>query len=191
MKNLYNNILASVDVETTGTIAGHHEIIQIAIVPLKKLKPVGVPFYTNIRPDWPERRDQRSLDINGLSIDELMEAPTQERTIDLLEEWFETLSLPVGGRIIVLAHNAFFERDFLRAWLGQPMLECYFHYLFRDAQTCALAIKDKMALAGLEPPFESVSLTNLCKVYGITNDKPHDALADALAEAELYRTLLE
>lgn len=189
MKHLKHNIIAAVDIETTGTIAGHHEIIQIAIIPLKRLRPIGCPFYTNIRPNHPERRDQQSLDINGLSIEELMEAPSQKRVIDLFEEWFEELNLPIGGKIIVLAHNAYFERDFLRAWLGQETLDNFFHYLYRDAMTVALAIKDKMALVG-KTPFESVSLTNLCKVYGVTNKKPHDALADALAEAELYRTLL-
>jgi len=189
MKHLFNNIIASVDVETSGTVAGFHEIIQIAIVPLERLQPAGAPFYTNIRPKYPERRDQNSLDINGLSIEELMNAPSKERAIDLFSEWFEELNLPCGGKIIVLAHNSFFEHGFLRAWLGQEGLDNFFHYLYRDAMTCALAIKDKMALVG-ESPFESVSLTNLCKVYGITNEKPHDALADALAEAELYKALL-
>ena len=186
-------MMASIDIETTGTIAGIHEIIQIAIVPLdSKLKPLDgwVPFYMNICPNHPERLDKDALAINGLNLDDLMDAPNQDRAIDLFEEWFETLVLPVDGRLIPIAHNYVFEHSFLNAWLGKPTFDRYFHYHARDAMQLALAIKDKLGLMGLELPFESVSLTNLCEIYGVKNDNAHDALADALAEAELYRTLL-
>ena len=46
-----------------------------------------------------------------------------------------------------------------------------------------------LCLAGREPIFPSVSLTHLCQQLGIVNKKPHDALADAIAEADLYRAM--
>jgi DNA polymerase III epsilon subunit-like protein len=36
----------------------------------------------------------------------------------------------------------------------------------------------------------SVSLGSMCRKLNITNTNPHDALADCIAEAEVYRTLL-
>ena len=191
MKHLYGNIIASIDVETTGLISGHHEIVQIAVVPLDKdLRPAGNSFYTQVRPDFPERMDARSFEISGLTLAELMEAPSQDRARDLFTEWVDSLGMPTGKKIIPMAHNWTFEYGFLRAWLGVHGLDHFFHFHPRDAMILALAIKDKLGMQGFPIPFDSVSLTNLCKVYGITNDKPHDALADAIAEAELYRTLL-
>jgi DNA polymerase III epsilon subunit-like protein len=51
--HLNGNLLASVDLETTGKRAGYHEPIQIAVVPLNSdLRPLdGVrPFYSTIKP---------------------------------------------------------------------------------------------------------------------------------------------
>jgi DNA polymerase III epsilon subunit-like protein len=54
----------------------------------------------------------------------------------------------------------------------------------------AVALNDKASFAGEPIPFSRVGLTSLCRKLNITNDRPHDALCDAIAEAELYRTLL-
>jgi DNA polymerase III epsilon subunit-like protein len=35
-----------------------------------------------------------------------------------------------------------------------------------------------------------VGLAALCEHFGVVNQKPHDALSDCLAEAEVYRCLL-
>ncbi len=110
MKHLKNNIIAAIDLETTGVKPGYSEIIQLAIVPLDdNLKPKGTPFYTNIRPEFPERIELEALLINGLSVEELESAPSKERVADMMLEWFETLHLPIGGRLIPLAHNLSFE----------------------------------------------------------------------------------
>lgn len=187
MKHLYTNRIAAVDVETTGTIANYHEILQLAIVPLdSQLKPQS-PFVLRMQPNHPERLDPNALAINGLDINT---GVSQERGIDLLTEWFEALDLPQGGRIIPLAHNRIFERDFLKAWLGPEEMDRIFHHHGRDAMLVALALKDKSALLGQPIPFDSVSLENLCKYYGVVNQKAHDALSDCLAEAELYRRIL-
>jgi DNA polymerase III epsilon subunit-like protein len=51
---ILSNLLASIDLETTGLQAGYHEPIQIAIVPLNSdIRPLeGVrSFYTTIKPE--------------------------------------------------------------------------------------------------------------------------------------------
>ena len=62
MLTLNSNTMAAVDIETTGSVVGYHEIIQIAIVPLTPdLDPWDkAPFYMDIRPDFPERGSSRS-----------------------------------------------------------------------------------------------------------------------------------
>lgn len=178
-------MICSIDLETTGVDPGYSEIIQIAVVPLDdQLEPVGTPFYRLIRPEFPELADPKALEINGLSTEDLMDEADAEKVADLFEEWVD------GRRIIPLAHNYIFEHGFLNAWLGKKRFESLFHYHPRDGMLLALSIKDKCMLAGLPEPFTSVSLTNLCKVYGIINEKPHDALADSIAEAKLYKAML-
>jgi DNA polymerase III epsilon subunit-like protein len=57
--------------------------------------------------------------------------------------------------------------------------------------TEALAMNDRAFFRGEKPPFNgSVSLSSLCKMFGIVNPRPHDAYCDCLAEAEVYRHLL-
>ena len=183
MTHLFGNIIASVDVETTGTLPRIHEMVQLAVVLLDStLRPNGLSFSTYIRPEHPERIDPKAFEINGLTLEMLEEAPDASRAVDLFDEWFMSLPLPAGGKLVPLSHNYTFEHGFLTAWLGDTGRDHFFHYHPRDAMILALSIKDQLALCGQQAPFESVSLTNLCKVYGVVNDKPHDALADALAE---------
>jgi DNA polymerase III epsilon subunit-like protein len=192
VNHLRGHILAAIDTETTGVIPRFSEIIQIAIVPLdSNLEPVGSPFNMNIRPERPERADPTSLAIHGISLEELAEAPDAEKVATLLVEWSKTLKLPSHGKIVPLAHNWPFEYGFLSAWLGPKGRDDIFHWHARDAQTLALSINDRAALAGRERVFESVSLTNLCKHFSIVNSKPHDALADSIAEAAVYKALLQ
>ena len=55
----------------------------------------------------------------------------------------------------------------------------------------AIAINDKAAFRGEAIPFNRVGLGSLCNKFNIVNANAHDALADALAEAEVYRALLQ
>ena len=58
--HLNGNLMVSVDLETTGRRPGYQEIIQIACVPLgPDLKPAPrlMPFYTEIKPNFPERAE--------------------------------------------------------------------------------------------------------------------------------------
>jgi DNA polymerase III epsilon subunit-like protein len=192
MNSLNGHLLAAIDFETTGTIPGWHEICQVAIVPLNDdLRPAASPFYRYIRPEHPERADPAALRIHNISATILEAAPSADRVADLLGTWFETFRLHTGRRIMPLAHNWMFEHGFMTAWLGAEGRDAIFHYHARDAQGFALALNDAAALRGIKRPFESVSLTNLCKQFGIVNPKPHDALSDAQAEADLYRAMLE
>jgi len=83
--HLNGNLLASIDLETTGLQAGYHEPIQIAIVPLNSdIRPLeGVrPFYTTIRPDFPERQEKAGY-VHGLKIEDLIlhaQRPAKSKT---------------------------------------------------------------------------------------------------------------
>ena len=187
------NLLVSIDLETTGTQPGYHEIIQIAIVPLNSdIRPIAeLPvFYTNMRPKFPRRAEKSATAKHGITISDLLaQAPEPEKVEDMLVEWFERLELPFGKVLVPLAHNWAFESSFLKAWLGCPMVDRIFHSHARDGMLTAIALNDRAAFAGEPEPFNRVGLGSICHKLGIVNTKAHDALADAYAGAEVYRAM--
>jgi DNA polymerase III epsilon subunit-like protein len=194
MLHLSGHLLAAIDLETTGTQPGHHENIQIAIVPLDEdIKPLaGVrPFYTHIKPEHPERESDAARQKHKIPMTELLlHAPESERVKDWLVEWFEGLRLPFKRCLVPLAHNWAFESSFLKAWLGVEMIDQIFHSHARDSMLYAIALNDRAICAGIPAPFPRVALSSICKKLNIVNTNPHDALADCLAGAEVYRNLL-
>jgi len=194
MTHLTGSLLAAIDFETTGRRPGYHEIIQIAIVPLdQELQPQpDVPnFYLNIRPAHPERCEKGAFYVHGIDLSMLMlHAPSQERSIDLLCDWFNHLDLPQNRVIVPLAHNWAFESSFLKGWLGPSLVDQLFHSHGRDSMGLAAAINDRAFFQGEGPVFPKLSLTALCAQLGIPYENAHDALADCQATAELYRRLL-
>jgi DNA polymerase III epsilon subunit-like protein len=192
--HLYGNVMAAVDYETTGRRAGYHEIIQMAIVPLNSdLRPLeGVrPFRSTVRPLHPERAEKQAGHVHGLDLNELcLHAPEPDRVKDLLIEWFERLDLPFGKVLVPMAHNSPFEASFTKAFLGIEMTDSIFHSHWRDTMNAGVLMNDRAVFAGQPIPFKRVGLNSMCKKFGITNPKPHDAYYDAVTEAELYRALV-
>jgi DNA polymerase III epsilon subunit-like protein len=191
--NLNGNLLAAVDFETTGRRPGYHEIIQIAIVPLdSEIRPLPMrPFYMNIKPKYPTRIERGAYHVHGLHIaDLLLNAPEQERVQDLLIEWVDRLELPFGKVLVPLVQNWAFESSFLKAWLGVDLTDKLFHSHARDPMLFAVALNDRAAFMGEEAPFNKVGLGSLCNKLNVVNQNAHDALADCIAAAEVYRNLL-
>jgi DNA polymerase III epsilon subunit-like protein len=193
--HLNGNLLVSVDLETTGRRPSYHEIIQIACVPLgPELKPAPglMPFYTEIKPNFPEREEKQAKYKHNIPTEQLLlHAPDQDKVKDLFVEWFERLDLPFKKSLVPLAHNWAFEASFLKEWLGTALFEDIWHSHARDGMLLAISINDRAAMRGEPIPFNRVGLESLCNKFHVVNTNAHDALADALAEAEVYRALLQ
>jgi DNA polymerase III epsilon subunit-like protein len=192
--NLNGNMLCSVDVETTGLMAGAHEIVQIAVVPLDgEITPCENhrPFYYHIAPQNTENVQKAAFNVNGLDLEWLINNGLDPwRAADLFDEWFQALELPFGKRLVPLAHNWAFERGFLMHWLGQETFDQFWYIHPRDTQIFGAMINDAAVYHGKKIPFNQLSLTYMCRKFGIFNEKSHDALADALAGAKLYREMI-
>jgi DNA polymerase III epsilon subunit-like protein len=187
--------MAAVDVETTGRMPGYHEIIQVGVQPLDSdfnpLKNV-LPFNMNIAPEFIERAEKEATTVHGLNLEELQRtAMSKERVADLFGEWVQRLDLPFRKSMVPLAHNWAFEAGFLKAWLGMELFNEYFHPHPRDSMLFAISLNDRASYRGDVLIFPTVSLTALCKQFNIVNLNAHDALADAIAEAQLYRILMQ
>jgi len=193
--HLNGNMLAAVDVETTGLEPGYHEIIQIGIQPMDShCNPMqGVsPFYFSIKPEHPERAAPKATAVHKLDIDWLcMHAPDKWQVADYLDEWWNNLKLPHRKTIIPIAQNWQHEAGFLKYWLGLESFNQFFYWAVRDTMLIALYLND-LAYSRARPiPFQNVGLTSLCNKFGIINENPHDALADARAEGNVYKHLVE
>lgn len=191
----YNHALLTViDVETTGFDCAYHDVVQVACLPLDPITldphPDHRPFYQNIRPKYLARIEAEAMDVNGLDIDELNLCPSREEVAEALLNWYRSMNLPVGKRLIPLTHNSPFDIPYMQQWLGHDLFYEIFSRRGRDTMYLAGGIQDAYAYKGLELPFNELGLKDLCKQFGINIDDHHDALADCIATAQLYRELL-
>ncbi len=195
MIHLNGDLLCVVDVETTGLDFTKHDIVQISIVPLDSdIRPIKIdPFVQNLIPTRPENIDPKAMTVTKLSLMDLQRTALESwDAIDIFDEWFKRLRLPVGKKIQPLAHNWPFDREFIKEWLGGPKnFEHYFSHLYRDSMAAAILYNDR-AEQHLEPqPYPGdVRLNTVGNKLKIRNAKAHDALQDTLQTAEVYRALL-
>lgn len=187
------NIVCSVDTETTGLDPTRHEIIQIAVVPLRGDLTVNTkitPFYTEIAPNHPERIEMRAAKVNKLDMERLISTGMDDtRVSELFDEWFQKLNLGFKKKIIPLAHNWPFDAAFLLKWLGPMSFDSYF-YTYRDTMSVMNHLNDIADMNNEPWPFPKMSLGSLCNRLTVVNQSPHDALGDAIATAECYRKLV-
>lgn len=200
MPHLNDDMFCAVDVETTGLDPKIHDVVQVAIMPLGddfRPHPKYFPFSTYLKPETPETADPAAMRINGLSVRWLMTNGIDVlRAADMLEEWFENLKLKprAGGhshQIVPIGQNYNFDRGFLLKWLGFTTYEYIFSRRYRDAMHAALYMKDRWAWHCETDKLPKVGLQYMCNLLKVSRGKRHDALADAMATAEVYRRLLE
>ena len=151
---------AVVDLETTGSVIGVDEIIEIGLVQIRGGQVVDrfetLAWSDRTIPPWVAR-------LTGISNDDLEGAPTFS---DIAEQLFSLLD----GNVFV-AHDIRFDLPFLR-W------EFARRGLVRPAVTgfCTLELSRQ-----LWPNLASRSLPDLARSFGVDHDNPHRAADDAMA----------
>jgi DNA polymerase III epsilon subunit-like protein len=208
MMHLNGNLLAVIDTETTGTDPSKHDIYQICILLLDyDIKPRRdeIPFVMEMRPRRPENIDLSAIGISKTDFFQLMSRASDPYDVaDFLDDWFEKLKrptdkrgpiLPEGKKLVPLAQNWPFDRGFLLDWLGSKSFESFFHPWYRDTLSSAQLLNDQHWKDPTTPfewkiPFPKSNLGYLCSCVGVKNAKPHDALQDCIATAEVYRRMV-
>jgi DNA polymerase III epsilon subunit-like protein len=161
-----------VDLETSGLVAGRHRILQIGVVVVEDGQIVD-SWSTMVRLRWPLQRTG-PRHIHGITRRHLRGAP---KVADALAE----LSRRLDGAIFT-AHNAAFDATFLEMAAEQAGVELHLR-----PRLCTLRLSRRL------DPDRSLShrLGDLCERYDVSLDRPHDALADAIATAHVLPHLLE
>jgi len=161
-------VYAIIDVETTGGVARHERITEIAVV-LHDGERVVDTFSTLLNPErsipWSITR------LTGISDEMVAEAPrfyeVAKRIVEITE-----------GAVFV-AHNVSFDYSFVKeefARLG---------YTFTRKQLCTVRMARKVF-----PGLPSYSLGNLKQHFGIHSERAHRALDDTLATVHVFERIL-
>ncbi len=165
--------LLALDVETTGLVAGRDRIVSIGWVPVDgdRIDLAGARRHVVLGDD----PGVEAADIHGLTRDDLAVGTPLPLVLAELRE-------ALAGRAL-LAHHATFDLGFVRA-------------AFREVGerpppvtvVCTLALQKRLirADAPAEWPAGGLRLWVARDRFGMPAGRPHDALGDALACAELY-----
>jgi DNA polymerase III epsilon subunit family exonuclease len=159
-----------VDLETTGSVIGVDEIMDIGLVRMNGGR-IRQPFSTRLRttrivPPWVSR-------LTGINSADLVDAPTLE---DMAPEILTLLD-----DAVFVAHDIRFDMPFLR-W---ELLRRGFGF------PCRIGICTLELSRALWPDLASHSLSELATSLSLTHANPHQAGDDALAAAGLLKIALQ
>lgn len=164
------NGFAVFDLETTGLRAkGQDRVIEVGVVLLDREGRFEYEFATLLNPN----RDVGPAHIHGVRAKDLWDAPTFEQIAPELAGMFTQRML--------VAHNLSFDSAFLAA---------EFERIGTSVDIAAWPSLCTMLLAGQCIDASSRSLAAACAACGIPNDRPHEALSDAQATAELLQHMI-
>ena len=178
-------LLAFVDVETTGLIPGHHEMIDIGIV-MTDLDGTDLgELFIRIQPEFPERTDDGARAVNAFDADRWRELQALSK-IEAIEAMLAFHNDIAGDRnVLMVAFNSHFDTAFLdhlyrsqdRSWR-----ELY-HYFVLDLPSMAWSLG-----------FHGLTGSSVSSMLDI-EDEPHVAelhtgITGARLNARIYRGLL-
>lgn len=162
---------AVVDVETSGLSTRRHRILQVAVVTVADGAIVD-EWVSMVRLGW---RFQRigPRRVHGIRRADLRGAPRQREVV-------AELARRLDGAVFT-AHNAAFDWGFLVRAARRSGID-----LPPGPRLCTLTLSRRL------DPERALShrLGDVGERYGIVNDRPHDALADARATAQILPRLL-
>ena len=160
--------LAFIEVETTGLDSDYHGIIEICIVTPK------YAYHKKIRPNHPERMDNKAIAINGYS-------PS---------EWRHAISSTVAAAEIsellrdhlIVGHNPRFDMAFIKELCWRENVALRMDPRAIDTTTIAFLYLVPLGL-------HSLSLDAIRKFLGWKIHNYHDAYNDVLDTQRLYQEL--
>lgn len=176
---IYEKDLCFIDIETTGTLVGFHEVIEVAVIrTCPSAKEVRFRFCGRLAPQFPERVTATAQKINGFC-KEMWRGEIPSR------EFWQAIAGRVGGTVPI-CHNPSFERAFISlAAAGCEVLDLRLDYHWIGTESLAWPLVKTQNL-------ERFSLDGLCQHLGIPSEpQPHSAITGADACLRVYQRLME
>ncbi|MCH8114367.1 MAG: DEAD/DEAH box helicase family protein [Chloroflexi bacterium] len=163
MTGIREDILISLDLETTGTSASSDHIIEVGAVKFRGDDQIDT-FSELVNPH--RRLSSFIVGLTGITQDDVDSAPDWDEIKPRLAEF-------ISG-VPIIGHNVGFDASFLRS-----------HKIYPDG------VYDTMSMAEIAlPAGPEYSLGRLAQRFGFSHDNPHRALSDALVTRDLFLYLL-
>lgn len=192
-----------IDSETTGVVPRYHDAIEIGSIVLDEYFDIDKrsnPFHILMWPSRPDNVDieaittQQTADGKKLTLKKwhevLRHGLTPTKAGDLFVEWFEKLKLPPKGRLIPIAHNWPFDREFIKDWIGDKTFEYIFAHSYIDTFPLCKFIEGTKLSRGEKSPFGiSMRLGDLSRDMGYSPERSHNALDDCITTANFIKLL--
>jgi DNA polymerase III epsilon subunit-like protein len=172
--------LAFIDIETTGTMIGFHEVIDIAVIRTASdaRREIG-RWHSRLRPSFPERVTDRARELNGFSAQDWEHAPAST------SEFWHSVARFVSGCVPV-CHNPSFDRSFVTLAArdaGVADLGLDYHWLGTESLAWPLY------RLGRIPELSLDALSVYCG--GNQEPVPHTGLGGAETCRTVYRALMD
>jgi DNA polymerase III epsilon subunit-like protein len=183
---MFNKDLLVFDIEATGVDVTKHEIIQLAAILLdKKTLKEKKSFTTFVKPKNWKKRDPEAMAINGISWEQLKDAPDMKTVLKKFGKTFGSDAIPsnYGGNLDII---------FLPAAYRSVKMKYPFEYhtfnmwpLFYAFMAKHNQLKNRKRYVG----FSLEDVGDFLKVP--RQDGRHDALVDCYYEADVLRAVLK
>lgn len=182
---MFNKDILLVDIEATGLSQKEHEIIQLAAVLLdKKTLKVKKTFNSYIAPTNWKSRDPEAMKVNKITAGMLEGAPSLAQVIKKFDKAFPKA-------VIFAYYGGPLDADSLRTAYAKAKVKFRFDYHFFNIWGLFysyFALKGKLKNT---KRFTGFTLEDAIKHFKISGEGRHDALSDALIEAEILRMIMQ
>lgn len=191
------------DLEMTGLEPGWHEIIQIGACVYDEAWQEKGRYLQNVYPENEESYSLPALEVHGLTMEELEDAPMMNEVLPAFETWIlETLGhypKKMSGRdksmalreVIICGQSVVNDINFLKFAYKDEHLKWPFDYTLIDLHTLSYFVFPLLRKAGMSPP-KSRSLESIAGFFGFSRESEiHNALEDAVLTGKCLRKIFQ
>ncbi|MEM7372518.1 MAG: 3'-5' exonuclease [Bacteroidota bacterium] len=191
------------DLEMTGLDPGWHEIIQIGAVLYDEGWEEKGRYLQNVYPENEESYSLPALEVHGLTMEELEEAPMMHEALPAFEQWIlENLGhfpRKMSGRdkgqilrrTVICGQSVINDINFLKFAYKDAHLKWPFANALVDLHTLAYFVFPILQREGHSPP-KSKSLDAISGFFGYEREtEQHNALEDAVLTAKCIKNIFQ
>lgn len=178
--------LAIIDVETTGLVPGHHEMIDLGAIYTTLDGEVIGRFFTRIMPEHADRISPEARAVNGFSVERWasLAAVSPRSAVEAFKRFHDEHA--DGRRFVLTAYNAPFDRSFLNALLDRH------GYGFDELFTYFVLDLPSMAFGAGVTALQNGRVAERFGLPPETDDPlEHTGMSGAKWNLSLYRAMLE
>lgn len=177
--NNENEFYISIDIESAGPSPAFYSMLSIGACTLQMPRS---SFYIELKPVH-EKKDQTALSVSGLDWHKLVEDGVHpQEAMPMFADWIADVT-PEGSQPIFLAFNAVFD------WL---FVNEYFYRFYGSNPFGHKALDIKAYYMGLQGvTWEETAMRYLSENYLNNQNLTHNALQDAVDQAEIFQKMLQ